>query len=529
MSLRLNVPAIEEKPALPAETHPRRIQEMIASLPLSNHRATARLLLDELERLNRQKFTVDIRLTALELYRPAIINTTHGLSRQYCNQPLPLQETARAQAGLAQQLLAELAIGYKQVILTEEDRLFTIGDNNQLALLLQRALDALGRLLQVHHLTYTKPSDGVWLELHQLYLHALQQSLQSLAIPEEHGESSINLSYKHALLLSMATPAHLTSIDTERVIDYLDRFADLAQLHPLITPEKPSGIFLVRLKSDSPPVPLAKNTGETDPRTDILLITIELARQVHQHITRLQPGARPTVPGLPDEAFADQRYRDMLQYLLTHWGNPPKRVFNRLQKNCPVQMCVGLPALHYFLAQASAAAPDPAHGAEIEVTLNFAASPIDNGGGAVYRSAYWMVLNESPGGLALSKPPTSQESLRIGELLGLKSDQAGPWGLAIVRWASNGNAGPLQIGAQMIAPSAQDVTIQVMDHPHVEPALLLPELPSLNQPATLIAARGIYKPARTLRLEENGQQSDIMLTRLVERANNFERFQFSRL
>ena len=528
MSLRLSIPAIEEKPALPAETQPKRIQEMIASLPQGNPRATAKLLLDELERLNRQRFTVDIRLTALELYRPAIINAVHGLSRQYCNQPLPLQETARTQAELAQQMFIELAIGYKQAILTEEDRLFTLGDNNQLTLLLQRALDALGRLLQVHHLTYAKPPGGVWLELHQLYLHALQQSLQGVQVPDEHGESSVNVAYKHALLLSMATPSHLTSIDIERVIDYLDRFADLAQLHPLIAPEKSSGIFLVRLKSDAPPVPLIKNTGETDPRTDILLITIELARQVHQHITRLQPRTRPAIPGLPDEAFADQRYRDMLQHLLVHWGNPPRRVFSRLQKNDPIRMCIGLTAIHYFLTNATAA-PEPVHEEETAVTLNFADSPIDSGGGTVYKSAYWMVINESAGGLALSKPAMSQDSLRVGELLGLKPGHAGPWGLAVVRWASNGDAGPLQVGAQMVAPSAQGVMIHLAERPHAEPALLLPELASLNQPATLIAARGIYKPARTLQLEENGKQADIMLTRLVERANNFERFQFSRL
>ncbi len=217
MPLRLSVPQIEENPAVPAETQPKRIQEMIASLPQGNPRATAKLLLDELERINRQKFAIDVRLTALELYRPAIINAAHSLARQYCNQPLPLQETARVQSELAQDLFAELAIGYKQTILTEEDRLFTLGDNNQLALLLQRALDALGRLLRVYHMTYTKPPPGVWQELHQLYLHALQTSLQDTAVPDEHGNSSTNLAYKQSLLLAMAIPSHLTSIDIERV------------------------------------------------------------------------------------------------------------------------------------------------------------------------------------------------------------------------------------------------------------------------------------------------------------------------
>lgn len=529
MSLRLNVPAIEEKPLVPAEIRPKSIQDLIANLPQSNHRATAKLLLDELERLNRQQFSVDVRLTALELYRPAILNTVHGLSRQYCNQPLPLQETAKAQAELTIDLFTELAIGYKQAILSEEDRLFSIGDDNQLALLMQRAIDALGRLLRVHHLTYTPPAHGIWSELHLLYLHALQLSLQNLAVTDEQGESSINIVYKHALLLAVASPGHLNSIDIERTIQYLDHFANLAQLHPLMNPEKPAGVFLIELKSDMPPKALAKNSKDADPRTDILLITIELARQVHLHISQLQSKAKPIVLDLPDEAVLDQRYRDLLQHLLKHWGNPPKRVFQRSQKVSAIQMCVGLTAIHHFLKSESSHSPAPNRSEETPVTLNFADSPIDSGGGSIFKSARWMVVNESPGGFALSKPTPSQESVRIGELLGLKSEQTNHWGLAIVRWASSGGDGPLQIGAQMIAPSAASVAIHVENRTTPELALLLPEMAALKQPATLISVRGIYKPARTLQLEENGKLTDIMLTRLVERSNNFERFQFSRL
>ena len=529
MALRLHVPALEDNPAIPAEVRPKAIQELIASLPQGNPRATARLLLEELERLNRQKFSPDTRLTALELYRPAVLNTVHALSRQYCNQPLPLQETARAQADLTLELFNELANGYKQAILSEEDRLFTLGDNNQLAMLVHRAIDALGRLLRVHHLTYSHPVPGVWSQLHLLYLHALQLSLQNLTVPDDQGESSINIVYKHALLLALASPAHLNSIDIERTIQYLDHFADLSQLHPLMNPEKPAGVFLVELKSDTPPTPLAKNAKGADPRTDILLITIELARQVHQHLTTLQAGTSATIPGLPEEARLDQRYRDLLQHLLKHWGNPPKRGFQRSQKTTVIEMCVGITAIHHFLKLEASQSDDTARNQATDMTLNFATSPIDNGGGSIFKAARWMVTNESPGGFSLKKPIPAQESLRIGELLGLKPNHANRWGLAIVRWASSTEGTPLQVGAQMIAPSAEAVSLHFKEDLPSQYGLLLPEVAALKQPATLVAARGLYKPARTLQLEENGTLTDIMLTRLVERTHNVERFQFSRL
>ncbi len=253
MSLRLNVPALEEKPAIPAITRPRQIQELIAGLPMSNPRAAARLLLDELERLNRQRISTDQRVTALELYRPAVYQVMGTLARQYCHQPLPLQETALAQAEITQQLLTELAYGYKHAILSEEDRLFSIGNNDQLALLLQRTLETLGRRLQVYYQTYTPTPAGIWSEIHLLYLHALQLSIQSLSIPDTIAETSINLVYKHALLLAMANPSHLNSVDIDRVIEYLDLYARLAQLHPLSSPEVKNGVFVVHLKTDAPP------------------------------------------------------------------------------------------------------------------------------------------------------------------------------------------------------------------------------------------------------------------------------------
>ena len=529
MLRRLNVPAIEEKPANPAETRPRQLQELIAGLPHNNHRAAARLLLDELEKLNRQAFPVDVRLTALELYRPTILNAVLGLSRQYCNQSLPLQETAKSQADLAQQLFIELAIGYKQAILTEEDRLFTIGDDNQLALLVQRAMDALGRLLRIHHLTYSAPPAGIWSELHLLYLHALQLSLQNLSVPDESEESSINRAYKHALLLSLANPSHLNSVDIERVIDYLDRFADLAQLHPLGIPEKSAGVFLIHLKTDAPPIPLAKNSRDADARTDILLITIELARQVHQHIKDLQADSRPIILDLPNEAMVDQRYRDMLQHLLKQWGNPPKRIFQRAEKNSNTNLCVGMTALHFFLGEENSRTSKNLTSDATRVEVSFTNSPIDSGSAAMFKSARWVVVNESPGGLALSASSLAHGNLRVGEILGLKPEHASQWGVAILRWATNAENGALQIGAQMIAPTAKPVEITTTDEPQHELALLLPELTTLKQAATLVTTRGIYKPARTLRLNENGKTADIMLTRLVERTNNYERFQFSRL
>lgn len=528
MPLSLTVPAIENKPDIPAETRPKRIQALIDSLPVGKPQDSANHILEELGHLNRQRVSVDARVRALEIYRKAVLDLAQSLAPQYCNQPLPLSDQASAVVRTTQMLFIELAYGYKQALLAEDRKLFSLGRSKQLALLIQRTLHALSQLQLVAYHAYMTPSSGIWAEMHQLYLYALQQALQDILIEDSGTTTSITLTYKRALLLALADTHHLASGDIDRVVDYLQRFAHLARLQPWGSPESPAGVFMVSLKSDKPPVSLIKTSAEADMRTDILLITVDLARQVHQHLTQLQTNEPPKNIGLPETAL-DHRYQDMLSHLLKQWGSPPKRLFSRTEKNGVVSMCVGLPAVHYFLngEVASPLAPIEAS-TETEITLNFTDdTPAEKPG--AFESARWMIVNESAGGMALSKFPNVDVTLRVGELLGIKADDAKQWSIAVLRWAASSEQTPLGIGAQMLAPTAQAVLVRPIDKSNFERALLLPEIPALKQPATLITARGTYRPARELQVEDKGEKRSVLATRLVERTNSFERFQFSAL
>lgn len=58
------------------------------------------------------------------------------------------------------------------------------------------------------------------------------------------------------------------------------------------------------------------------------------------------------------------------------------------------------------------------------------------------------------------------------------------------------------------------------------PALLLPRVRVLNQPQTLVAYRGTFKPDRLLLLDNGQTRNKILATKLVEITDTFERFQF---
>lgn len=525
MSINLNVPAIEDKPSLIAETHPKKIQEMLGSLPMNDPQASANVVVEMLTLLNRQKASLDHRLKALEVYLPYITDLIEGLSRGYCGTSLPLSESARNHALLAQQLFTELAYGYKHAIHLHHEKIISLGSTKQLANLIYQAIHALSQLLVVCYEIYSPPIVGVWAEIHLLYLHAVQESVADTAIIVDETETSINQLYKHTLLVALADPYRLTHTDLVRVIDYLNRFANLALLQPLGKLENPAGVFLVRLKLDRPPIPYAKNNDSTDIRTDILLITIDLARKVHNHASLLQSREKPQTLGLP-EYGSDQRYQDMLVHLIKHWGNPPHRMFGRFENLDPIDLSIGIAATHYYINNENQYLPSEGSIGHGGITLNLADMPSAGSSTVSYNCSSCVVMNESAGGVALGSFDDAQISLRVGEILGLRPEKSSEWRLGVVRWASN-SENSIEIGAQMLAPNAIPVALRPVEESTFIPAFLLPESPALKQPATLLAPRGLHRPAREVEIDRGGKQSSVLLTRLVERTNTFERFQFS--
>lgn len=520
MALILTVPALDDQPLIIAETRPQKIAQFISSLPATNSLEAARSLLDEMQILNRQKVAADTRVKALEIYRLAIIDITAILADQYSNTTLPLPPQVKDHVTAAEALWLELGYGYKLALTDQQNKLFSLGSNRSMALPLQRAIEALSRLAMVYYQTYFTPPPSLWSDLHQIYLYAVQQSLQEIEIELNSNSkktTSITLTYKQALLMSLADPQHIAPGGMRLIADYITHHAQHTQLQDLAALENPAGIFLVRLNSDKPPIPYVKNDEETNGSSDILLITMDLVRLVHKHLQLLQAGNLPKNSGLP--ADTDPRYEDMLTYLIKHWGASPKRIYKRSRKTDSIELAIGFSAVHYFINDAK---PYP--------QSSQPASAAKSGHGQHnLKPTRWQVLNISAGGMALRKLPNVESGIRVGELLGVKLPSASHWSVAVLRWANHDDKKQLTVGAQLVAPAAKPVAVRIPNQSQFSHALLLAENPKLKQAASLIAVSGTYGPARVLELDENGGISRVMAVRLIERTASFEHFQFSRL
>ena len=504
--MNLNVPALLDRPLIIAETRPSRISKFLSTLPVTNTLETAQSLQEELESLNRQKAAPDARVQALETYRPAIINVAEQLASHYCNAPLPLPEQDRQYAVLANTLWLELAYGYKRAILDIENKLFKFGNAKLLALCLHRTLDALRAQIEIYYETYRTQPPALWSELHQIYALADQRELAEQTVNDPARQHSLPIShlYKQALLLSLADPQHLSQRDIKLTCDYIERFAGLAQLQRPALIENPAAVFLISGESDKPPVPLSKRLRKIDDHNDLLLLTMNLARQIHLHIKQYQLGPFPPEAGLPESAN-QPRYQDLLTYLLRHWGASPKRIYNRTTKNDGIELSIGLPTLHKVLLENTAA-----------------------GSGKSPRSSRWQALNISAGGMALRKLPATEAHLHIGDLVGVRISHTTHWAIGVLRWASHTDNRHLDIGIQMLAPEAHPVS--AIHNDQITPLLLLPEIAALKQSSSLVGNPGTYSPAKIMELlQEDGSSKRIMITRLIERTNQYDHFQFNTL
>ena len=511
MPISLKLPSLDDNPILLAETRSNKINDCILRLPFGDPITAANDLIDELQILNSQKVAFANRINALELYRPSAIQIYQDLLPHFSNASLPISKNEQAFADAAMHLWQEFAFGYKFALVDLQNKLLNLNSGKSTALVVQRAIHALKEIALVHHLSYRAPPPNLWSELHQLYFCAIQQSAEKLTITEPlatNNVSSVNLVYTQVLLMALADPQHLANSDILKTDAYLSNIAAQAELRPLGLIENTAGVFLISLDSDNPPTPFAKNLGVPDSNTDILLLTLGLARQIHQHVKSLQGGIIPNDGSLPVNAI-ESHYEDLLTRLIKNFGKVPQRVFSRTKKSDGIELGIGLIATHHLIHQGG------------NTFLN-----ATNAAGAI-KPSRWQVLNVSAGGYALRKFNSSQASARVGDVVAMKNSKSTLWELAVLRWANVNNLNQLDIGLELISPSATAITAKLGQNALEGEALLLPELGGLKQAASIITARGFCKLGDTLDCNTNGKPSRIIINQLIERTTRFERFQFS--
>ena len=522
MALNLNIPALKDNPIIIAETRPQKINQSLLDHIAKNPLDIASHLHSELEILNRQKISPSNRVQALDAYRPLLISTVQALAEDYSNAALPLHDKAKLAAAAAESLWLELGFGYKLVLVDLQNQLIKLGTDKSSANAIQRGMHAVAEHALTYYQTYSTPPEHIWSDLHQLYYCAIKLGIQNVKVDEEKAvigstaavANTIENTYKHALLMSLADPQHLTQKNMRLAAEYLAFHVENAKISIVAPLEITTSCFIVNLSSNKPPVPYSKQRTAPNPDSDILLQTLDLVIAIHQDLSTLQNNQLPKDGGIPANANREE-YIDLLTYLIKHWGVTQKRIFNRTKSEGEIEIVSGIHAIHHF-SSANTENKNDSKTAKLQPSTRNTPDP-----------SRWHIINISAIGMSVRRHPTAEKNIRIGGLLGFKTKSEQHWSIGLVRWAACGSRDRLDIGVQLIAPRAQSAIARIDKTGREEMVLLLPEIVAVKQLATIIVRVGTFQPARQLSITYNNNTHIVMLTKIVERSHHFERIQYS--
>ena len=542
-----------------AAAQPAAVRAWLAELPKANLGETARRLYLALQELNRLRTPPANRQQLLELLQPEVQFACSQLGRHLRNQVVILDARSQQIASLSQTLQLQLARAAK-LTASEALQLPPSEDNRQLAsraLLL--AMQSLYRLLGKFSLLYIPPSQGFWLEIHQLYRAACSQRLERLPfVIGNAAAQTIELCYLSCLLLGCARCNQLRQQAIQRLTEALPAWSGRVRLQDARLPDS---LFAFAPGTDSPPRYTSLLHNEA-PSQLLGLAPQGLVADLQEYLL-LGQGQRvharlPVPHGLSDE---------LLQHLCTAWSAPAERAFNRTPGEGGLSACLGISALHYFIAgrrsfaeimqlpeeevtvdfqrrqrerDAWSRAYDAAHNEALlhkaRERIDFVSPKGDDTGQAEredYPRHQLQIVNQSPGGYCLAWDDTPPGQLQGGDLIGLQHPGERGWNIAVIRWIRQVQGAGLHLGVELLAPRARACGLR--PQPKVRQAgqylrsLLLSAIPALGRPALLIAPTMPFQQGQKIMLNIDGEVQRILLTQRQALSDSFSQFEYRQL
>lgn len=347
-----------------------------------------------------------------------------------------------------------------------------------------------------------------WRNVQDLFHHAYESVDPTSTLPLE--LAAIEGRFKAMLALTAAQPEGLAAREIAFLAEYLEANAVATRIDP-VNPDEEGEWFWLDAALDQPPVPLARLRPHGD--RCLYIHFGKLANLAEQHLEQLDGGMPPRSLGLPVQA-AGADYRNALARARQSWNKPRQRGFKRRKHSISVSVCTQLSSLWSALSQGGTSDPVAS---ECELTFSD-----------------WLTLNESPSGYAIVHVVGEVTGIVPGCAIGLRTGVGAPWQICLVRWARSRGSVQLELGLEVLAPSASPIRIQTQA-PKVQtapvPALLLPALPGLKRDEAILVGRGDHNLRPFTLLQELNGHLRIVECRphrtLIE-TSSVEIFEFSR-
>jgi hypothetical protein len=573
LTMKLRVPTLKKSGTSILKTNPESLRKWVANLPLVNVDASVGQLEFGLFQLNGVELPTADRFQALELLTEPVMHITGALQKKHLGKRFPLGKDDLNKSNHTIGLFLAMATGYK-LLVDALDR--EPGAGTQLANPLQRAIRYLSESLIGSYQIYSQHREGIWADLHALYALAAKHGLQAYqeidTTLQKPALTSVEIAYKQILLLSLAGPYRLHQNEIRQVYNLLGRWAPYCRFHAAKSHDN-IGFFTCDLSSDDPPRYLQLTRRDLPDEDSIILDTSGMTEPANATLAELRdkPYLRNILPG-----------ENTLKRLMLSWGVMPERQSARRRQEVPVQLVIGLNAIHSLLTepvrgdaktmiqetpatdhedflydptfdrqtviatkhpprkkpagnagrQNNPFMPAGQHPMRGAYTPGLQARPVDRKQAPAIES--WKMVDVSVGGYCMLWESNEVSSAQVGELVALRTGTAESndgWKLGIIRWMKFTPERGLMLGVQLMASGATPVwACLCRDEPVTESraqGLLLTENRALKQQPSLLLPSMPFRTGCLSTLSSGEKDERIILVRQLENTGSFAQYHFA--
>ena len=513
--------------------------QWLGQLQLTNLHQAHGVLRMQLDEFNRYPMRGLERLHALELLRETVSSIQIDYAKKLVAKKLPLNDQELAIFVAITNLWQGMVTGYQrclQACMVGDEQLSAYG-----ALLCQRCLSYSGLQIFEHMRTGYEFDSNMWHQLHELYAFCEEQGWQLTEVDDDldGGKRTISCraTYTKTLLACHAHRADLSRHQLQLLDRWLTFWSPTVAVERRYTPSR----------GDAPPlaVDLGSLSGLQLPQlsspSDRLryLIMVPLSKLIRVKTILLQQGQSPQQLELGEGCNAEECLA-FLNYLHQCWcEGRDERMEARQCATQQAQLCYGMESCYAYIANKPFKQPTRDESMDTLSRKQIGAF------GRVLADANrqdmteiglpletWQIEDESIRGARLLREEDVGMRLGPGQLVAVRPVNANAFMAGAVCWVNVTRVGYLRAGVrylpgmpQAIAMRATGVNLTVSDK--YVAALLLPAVPALRTPASLIAPRDWFKPGRVVEIVQvDKRKLHLKMELSIEKGSDYERIGF---
>lgn len=530
MKLYLAVPRQTGQKKTETVTRPAQTREWIARLPLLNTRESLRQIHTALYDINRTELRTTQRLKLLDMYRSPLRVIRGQVETQLAKGAVPLSDNDLLAVEFFRECCVEMAYGYKATIL-EIAQSRKRRQMDEMRLSMGRAMFYLEQTIFACALYRQATPEGIWQEMHTIYYYARSLGITEDSIKDPitkaRSQTSISLTYRRALLFGLSDPFHQSIPLMGRVLEFLRRNAQNADLRDYAQPPTERCQFIIDPQSDYPARAYVKQADQKPPKDALLLDTVALTRRAHDQLKRLTSAEQVDV-ALDDE-FQDDLGRKLLEEVVYAWGLIPRREEERRaveQKR--VEVMTGIAAVNFCLNGETAFELSSTDHADRSATAGTFQLHQVRRRQTRTGKLECRVLDRGESGLrlGLSYDAATVGILRVGDIIACRADDE-PWTPALIRWMRCVED-VIQFGVKKLGGGVLPVAVKPVSTEREDPfkeALAVRSGDDEGASLQLLTPPGLYRYQRNLFVDDGETLLMVRGRKLIERSQMVERFE----